>query len=299
MVMDAVARFWEHLRVEQGMSRNTLSSYQRELCRFQEWLPNKDWAAVKPDEIREYLAGLRREGIGARSAYHNLAVIRRFYRFLLEEELVDANPSELVEFPKLDEPLPEWLSRDDAKKMLNAVKDDTREGIRNRAILELLYGCGLRVSELTGLRLDHLHFELGYIVALGKGKKERAIPINDLAKAALQKYLHESRGFYDKSRSSLYLFLNRQGKRLSRQSVFNLVKRTALQAGFRGTISPHTFRHSFATHLLEGGANLRAVQLMLGHSDISTTEIYTHLDRVRLRKEYDEKHPRSRIRSGK
>jgi len=295
-----IERFLEHLRVEEGMSRNTISSYQRELKRFQKWLPNKNWAGLEPGEIPCFLSKLSRAGIGPRSIFHNLAVIRRFYRFLLEEGLVDANPSKFVDSPKFDKRLPECLSQDDAKKMLNAVKDDTRQGIRNRAILELLYGCGLRVSELTGLRLDHLHFELGYIVALSKSKKERAIPINDLAKAAVQKYLQEIRGSYGKSRSGPYLFLNRRGERLSRQSVFKLVKRTALKAGVGGTVSPHTFRHSFAAHLLEGGANLWAVQQMLGNSDnISTTEIHTHLDRQRLRREYDDKHPRSQIRSKK
>jgi len=267
--------------------------------RSKEQVEEKEWSEVERRDIQRYLSELSQAGLGARSIFHNLAVLRSFYRFLLEEEILDRDPSELVEFPKLSRRLPEVLSKEEIEKMLKAVEDDSVSGIRDQAMLELLYACGLRVSELVGLKLDQIHFEAGYVNAYGKGKKERVVPIGEIALSVLRKYLRQSRPFYDRSRSSPYLFLNRQGKRLSRQSVFKLVKRTAVKAGVKTAISPHTFRHSFATHLLEGGANLRAVQLMLGHSDIATTEIYTHLDLKRLRREYDLKHPRSQIRSKK
>jgi len=297
--MDLIKRFLEHLRVEEGMSENTIKSYFHELRRFREWFAEKKWSEVKQRDIQNYLSELIQSGLGARSIKHNLAVLRSFFRFMLEEELLQKDPSELIEFPKLAKRLPRVLSKDEVEKMLKAAEDNSVRGIRDQAILEVLYACGLRVSELTGLRLDQIHLDAGYITAFGKGKKERLVPIGESAISAVRKYLKQSRPFFDRNRNSPYLFLSRDGKALSRVSIFKLIKKTALKAGIKSKVSPHTLRHCFATHLLEGGANLRAVQLMLGHSDIGTTEIYTHLDRKRIQREYDLRHPRSRIRSEK
>jgi len=298
--MRLIDRFIEHLRVERGMSSKTLESYSRELVRFKDWLGRKTWSQVKAQDIQRYLAALNQAGLSPRSIFHNLAVFRSFYRFLLEEDIVQNAPAELVEFPKLPKKLPGVLSIEEVAKIISAANDDSATGIRDRAILELLYACGLRVSELTELKLDQLHLEQGFLLAYGKGKKERVVPIGEPALIALKKYFAQSRPFLDKSGAARQIFLSRQARKLSRQSVFKMIKKMAIKAGVKTSISPHTFRHSFATHLLEGGADLRIVQVLLGHSDISATQIYTHLDRQRLLKEYDDKHPRSRTgkRSG-
>ena len=293
--MEFIDRFIEHLRVERGFSENTLGSYSRELVRLESWMANKDWNDVKAEDLQRYLAAQSEVGLSPRTVFHNLAVFRSFYKFLLTEELVQHDPAEMVEFPKLPKRLPDVLSREEVARLIESAKEDSVQGIRDRSILELLYACGLRVSELTGLKLDPLHIEEGLLVALGKGKKERVVPMHDAARDWLKKYLAQSRPLLDKSGASPYVYLNRQGKKLSRQSVFKMIKKMAAKAGVRTSISPHIFRHSFATHLLEGGADLRIVQILLGHADISATQIYTHLDRQRLLKEYDEKHPRSKI----
>jgi len=295
--MEFLDRFIEHLRVERGFSRHTLESYSRELVRLQNWLAGKSWTKVKSDELQAYLVAQSRAGLSPRSIFHSLAVIRSFWRFLLEEDLTERNPAEMVDFPKLPKRLPGVLSREEVTKIIESAKEGSVSGVRDRSILELLYACGLRVSELCQLKLDQLDLEAGCLTASGKGKKQRIVPMGESAKEWLKKYLQQSRPRLDKSGSSVYVYLNRQGKALSRQSVFKMVKKAALKAGVRTTISPHIFRHSFATHLLEGGADLRIVQVLLGHSDISATQIYTHLDRQRLLREYDEKHPRSRLRA--
>jgi len=295
--MEWIERFLEHLRVERGMSPNTLESYSRELLRFKTWLGEKSFKQVSREELQTYLRELSRLGLSAKTIFHNLAVMRSFYFFLLENELIDNDPSQLVEFPKLPKPLPKLLSKGEIEKLIQAIPEDSPQAIRDRAILELLYACGLRVSELVGLKLEQVQLEAGYLVAYGKGKKERVIPIHETAIKALKNYLHRARPFLDKTGTSPYLFLNRSGRALTRQMIFNIIKRTALQAGIQSSVSPHTFRHSFATHLLEGGADLRIVQILLGHSDISATQIYTHLDRERLIQEYELRHPRSRAKS--
>ncbi len=294
--MDAIDRFLHWLQVERGFSGHTLESYSRELVRFKSFLEEKSWDKVLAEDIRRYLISLSELGLSPRSVFHNLAVIRSFYRFLLMEKMVEHNPSELVDFPKLAKTLPDVLSVEEVEKLINACDDKTTLGIRDRAILELLYGCGLRVSELVELKLDQLNLSAQYLIAYGKGKKERVVPIGDMAKKALERYLKQSRPFLDKSGTSPYVFVGRSGKKLTRQWVFKLVKKMALKAGIRTDISPHTLRHSFATHLLEGGADLRVVQVLLGHSDISATQIYTHLDKSRLWKEYRDKHPRAQLK---
>jgi len=296
--MESADRFLEHLRVERGYSRHTLESYSRELVRLRNWLGEKSWPEVKSEELRSYLIEQSRSGLSPRSIFHSLAVIRSFYRFLLEENLAEHNPAEMVEFPKLPKRLPGVLSREEVARIIESVKDDSISGIRDRSILELLYACGLRVSELCQLKLEQLDLAAGFLTASGKGRKQRIVPMGESAREWLKKYLKQSRPLLDKSGSSSYVYLNRQGRALSRQMVFKMVKKVALRAGLRGRISPHIFRHSFATHLLEGGADLRIVQVLLGHSDISATQIYTHLDRQRLLREYDEKHPRSRMGTG-
>ena len=276
------------------MSEHTLESYLRELIRLKNFLGDKPWERVSSEELREYLSSLLELGLSPRSVFHHLAVIRSFYRFLLLEEVVKSDPSEELEFPKLAKKLPQVLSQEEVKKLLNACEGKGVRGIRNRAILELLYACGLRVSELVGLQLDQLHLTAGYLVIYGKGKKERLVPVGEVAREWLERYLKEARPSLDPRGASRYVFVRKGGKPLSRQSIFKLVKKTAFKAGISREISPHTLRHSFATHLLEGGADLRVVQVLLGHSSISATQIYTHLDRQRLIREYQLRHPRAR-----
>ena len=294
-----IDRFIQHLRVERGFSAKTIESYSRELVRFQKWLAEKDWTdekwkKVQSDDVRKFLSHQRKIGLSARTTFHSLAVFRSFYRFLQEENLARKDPAALVEFPKFARRLPGVLSREEVTKVLESSHEDTVRGIRDRSILELLYACGLRVSEVSDLKLDQLHLDQGLLVAYGKGQKERMVPIGEKAIDWLNAYLKMSRPLLDKGCSGSYLYLNRRGKRLSRVSIFTMVKKAAVTAGIRSKISPHVFRHSFATHLLEGGADLRIVQLLLGHSDIAATQIYTHLDRRQLLREYDEKHPRSK-----
>jgi integrase/recombinase XerD len=291
--MEFIDRFIQQLRVEEGKSQNTIEAYSRELVRFKGWLEDKEWAKVEADDIRRFLSELSDLGLGARSVFHNLAVLRSFYSFLLEEEIIEKDPSALVEFPKLEKHLPDALGREDVEKLIAAAGGDKVGDIRDQAIVELLYASGLRVSELVTMTLNQLDFDRGILVAHGKGNKNRAVPFGEKADDMLKKYFAQSRPLLDKSGKSPYLFLNRQGARLTRQAVFKMIKKNALKAGIRCDISPHTLRHSFATHMLENGMNLRMVQTLLGHTDIVATEIYTHLDRQRLRAEYDDKHPRS------
>ncbi len=289
-------RYGQYLRLERNLSGNTQEAYMEDLKKFLDFLfvENTDFRNVTLDDLHHFMAGLADVGIHARSMARILSGIRSFYRFLYMEKEIVQDPTELLEMPKIGRHLPEILSVQEIDAIIGAVDSAAPEGCRNRAIIEILYSCGLRVSELCGLRLSDLFLEEGFIRVNGKGEKERLVPISGRAIAELEEWFRVRDQINIKPGCGDYVFLSpRRGTPLSRITVFYWVKELAAAAGIRKVISPHTFRHSFATHLLEGGANLRAIQAMLGHESIATTEIYTHIDRSRLREEILKHHPRN------
>jgi integrase/recombinase XerD len=249
---------------------------------------------VRQEDVRFYFLGKKQRGMSARSLRRKASSLRGLYRFLRKEGTIDEDPTELLEVPRLGAPLPRDLTLDEVDRIL--VQPDQAEplGIRNQAMLELLYATGLRVSELLGLRLQDLNLEVGYVVAYGKGNKERLVPVGEVALDKLKEYLTSVRHGLARSARSPYVFLNRSGRRLSRQGFWKLLHGYALTAGISSPVTPHVLRHSFATHLLERGADLRSVQMMLGHASISTTQIYTHLNREKLKQIYERHHPRAK-----
>ncbi|HKJ04447.1 MAG TPA: site-specific tyrosine recombinase XerD [Geopsychrobacteraceae bacterium] len=287
--------FLNYLTVEKGLAVNTLESYGRDLSRYLTYLRNA--GVNEPDNISRsdvlhYLSGLKQEGLSARSRARALSCVRMFHRFLRVEKLSGQDPTSLVESPRMLRPLPHLLSQDDVEQLLTAPNSGQPLDQRDRAMLEVLYATGVRVSELVSLRLSDLNMEIGCLSAFGKGSKQRLIPFGDEALAALKKYLADGRIQHNKRDNEQIVFLNRSGKGLTRQGFWKILRRRALSAGITQKISPHMLRHSFATHLLENGADLRAVQTMLGHADISTTQIYTHVIRERLRQVHEQFHPR-------
>ena len=289
-------RYHQYLRLEKGLSGNTLEAYTEDLRKLLDFLSfdGQDFRTVSVDDLHQFMAGLADVGISARSMARVLSGIRSFYRFLYAEKEILQDPTELIETPKIGRRLPEVLAVGEIDSMIASIDLSQPEGQRNRAILEMLYSCGLRVSELCNLRISDLFLEEGFVRVLGKGGKERLVPISGRAIQELENWFLCRNLIRIKPGSEDFVFLSiRRGTPLSRITIFYWVKELALLAGIQKTISPHTFRHSFATHLLEGGANLRAIQAMLGHESISTTEIYTHVDRSRLRKEILEHHPRN------
>lgn len=277
------------------MSPNTVASYVADVRAFLEWT-GKETGDIDSDDILRYLESRRVEkpgpGFGEQLAKSSqsrlLSSLRSFFNFLVLESIVSDNPCDRIEFPKLGKYLPEVLSEGEVSDIIDSVALESWQGFRDRAILEILYGCGLRVSELVDLEVANLYFDEGFVRVIGKGDKERLVPIGDMAMEAVTRYLEERPRNFDDS----HVFLNRFGNPLSRVSVFNMIKKQALACGISKTISPHTFRHSFATHLVEHGADLRMVQEMLGHESILTTEIYTHLDSATWQKNILEHHPR-------
>ena len=277
-----------YLRIERAMSRNTVASYCSDVEKFVEAVPSPV-EHIAPEDVELYLSGL--QGISKRSQARFLSAIRSFFSWLVLEGVITDNPCDRVDAPKLGRYLPEVLSVEEVYALMETVDLSTWQGLRDRAILEVLYGCGLRVSEAVGLRLSGLYFDEGYIKVTGKGDKERLVPVGDMAIDAVNAFLERRPLPYDASSEDL-VFLNRFGRMLSRQSVFLMIKTNALLADIRKEISPHTLRHSFATHLVENGADLRLVQEMLGHESITTTEIYTHIDSTTWQREVLEHHPR-------
>ena len=292
--MDRVDEFLNYLAAQKGLSRNTLESYARELNALVAWLGERPLDSAPRDDLQAYLGFLRDRGLSARSAAHALVVIRNYFQFLVGESYRADDPSALIEIPKLPRFLPDTLSPEEVAKILELPRQEKALGLRDRAVLELLYACGLRVSELCGLTMNDLDLQAQTLRVRGKGDKERVVPVGDSAAEALKLYRRDLRPALDKSRRATRLFLNRSGRGLSRQGVWLILKNAALQAEIHKRIYPHILRHSFASHLLAGGADLRHIQAMLGHADIGTTQIYTHVDKSRLRREYDAKHPRSR-----
>ena len=277
-----------HMRLEKHLSDNTIESYMRDLAQFAHYIlrmydvpPKK----VEPEMISNYMNRLYELGREKSSQARALSGIKSFFNYLLLEEIIDSSPAELIEAPKSSRPLPDTLSTEEIDRLIGSIEDNTTKGLRDRAILEVLYSCGLRVSELCDLKLGDLFFGEGYIRVIGKGDKQRLVPMSSIARSRIQLYMDVRS---KERRKEEILFLNNRGKKLTRVMIFTIIKQAAQRAGIEKKISPHTFRHSFATHLLEGGANIRQVQELLGHENILTTEIYTHLDDSHLRKTLEE-----------
>ena len=287
--------FKRYLRLERNMSPNTVEAYLNDVSRLQSIFPDVSPLQINGTHIQQLLAEVFDLGIAPATQARMLSGIRAFYDFLLNENLLTYDPTADVENPKMPRKLPVYLTIEEVDKMLDAIDLSLPEGQRNSAMLETLYSCGLRVSELVNLQLSCCHFNEGFIRVIGKGDKERLVPVSGQAIDQISLYLKYHRVHITPQRGEEdIVFLNRRGKRLTRVMVFHIVKGLAALAGINKTISPHTFRHSFATHLVEGGADLRAVQEMLGHESIVTTEIYTHLDKTFLRSEILSFHPRSK-----
>ncbi len=290
-----IDQFLNFLLVEKGLSKKTLEAYSRDLIRYRNFrAENKKTVFSENDTaiILKYLIHLRKSGLAARSRARHLVAIRGFYRFLVQEKIVRNDPARLIDLPKTSLKLPDVLSREDIERLLQAPDTDKALGIRDAAMLELLYAAGLRVSELVNLKLQDINLEAGFVRVFGKGSKERIVPIGMQAQKKIDAYLNSVRSTRLKHKSSPYLFIARADRPMTRQGFWKLLRRYALQAGLNKKITPHSLRHSFASHLLEGGADLRAVQVMLGHVDISTTQIYTHVSRDHLKRLHRKFHPR-------
>ena len=291
--------FFDFCWLNEGLSQNTLSSYRYDLTHFAEFLEKKAWKTLltaEAEDIQAYLTLRYREKKSVRSNARLLSSLRHFYLWAKEERLVAVNPTLNIEQPKLGRPLPKTLSEEDVESLLAAPDENTAIGLRDRAMLELLYSSGLRVSELVTLKLSMLQIPPGLIKVLGKGNKERLVPIGEEAQASLLSYLEEGRPELIHGAPSDYVFVSQKLVSWSRKACCYRIKAYAKAAGLKSSLSPHTLRHAFATHLLNHGADLRVVQMLLGHSSISTTTIYTHVAQARLKTLYDEHHPRSRRR---
>jgi integrase/recombinase XerD len=286
-------QFINYLRVERGLADNTIRSYTHDLTRFFRFLEHRNVSSlrVEKDHIIEYIK-LLNTLLSARSIARSLSTLKMFYRFLISEGRIKESPVRLLESVKLPSRLPQILTHQEVDLLLAQPDPSTILGMRDRAMLELLYATGLRVSELTGLNLANINLDAGYVRTVGKGAKERIIPMGEKAREALQIYISEGRPGLLKGKNLSRIFVNRRGQPISRQGFWKIIKKYGIMAGIKKKITPHRLRHSFATHLLEGGADLRSVQVMLGHADISTTQIYTQVSRGRLKQVHEKYHPR-------
>lgn len=289
--------FRSYLQLERSLSANTLEAYEHDLEKLVQFLDFKKYNVMpehlKHEVLQEFIIWINELGMTARTQARVLSGVKAFYKYLLMENLVQDDPTALIEGPKIGQKLPDFLTVEEINTLLNAIDLSLPEGQRNKALLETLYSCGLRVSELISLRLTQTYFDAGFIKVTGKGNKERIVPIGSSAMKQIHLYIENYRCHLDiKPGQEDFIFLNRRGRKLTRVMIFTIIKDLAIKSGIRTSISPHTFRHSFATHLIEGGADLRAVQEMLGHSSITTTEIYTHLDKDYLRSAILQYHPR-------
>jgi len=288
-----IDKFLQFLIIERGLSKNTIQAYKTDLRDFCAFLSkeNTSFESVGYPKLVSYIEHLRKNGLCSYSIARRISTVRSFYKFLSAQKYIKENPTTILESFKRERHLPLVLSVGQINSMLENIDIEKKTNLRDKALLELLYATGTRVSEITELKIENVDTEVGYVRVFGKGSKERVIPMGKHAKIWIQKYIEEARQNLDKGSKSNYVFLNRGGKKLSRQSIWKLIKKYGKKNGI-STISPHTFRHSFATHLLEGGADLRSVQEMLGHVDISTTQIYTQLNRKRLKEIHKKYHPR-------
>lgn len=290
-----IIKYKQYLKLEKSLSDNTISAYIDDITKLMNYLAEDgtDIFDVTEEIIESFSASLHDIGIHPRSQARILSGVRSFFKFLLLEDYISNDPSELIESPQIGKHLPDILSVEEIDSLISAIDRSTKEGQRNCAILETLYSCGLRVSELCNLKISDLYLDDGFIKVEGKGRKQRLVPISPKAIKEIKLYFEYRGEGLIKPEFEDYVFISRFGKNISRIMVFHIIKELADKISLKKTISPHTFRHSFATHLLEGGANLRAIQCMLGHESIGTTEIYTHIDRNKLRKEIIEHHPRN------
>ena len=293
--VDIIKKYNQYLKLEKGLSLNTLEAYNADITKLLAFLEgeNIELLNTTPEDLEQFIAGLHDIGITARSQARIMSGIKSLFGFLMLEKIIEKDPSELIDNPKIGFKIPEVLSIQEIDSIIAAVDLSKKEGQRNRALLETLYSCGLRVSELITLKLSDLYLDDEFIRVEGKGQKQRLVPISKKAIKEIQFYMADRHLVTVKKGHEDFLFLSRRGTHLSRIMIFHIIKELADEVGIIKIISPHTFRHSFATHLLEGGANLRAIQMMLGHESITTTEIYTHIDRSRLRSEIIEHHPRN------
>jgi integrase/recombinase XerD len=294
----AIKGFQAYLKLEKGLSDNSIEAYSRDIDKLQQFADSQT-NSLKPDaftlnDLRQFINWVNELGMIPSSQARILSGIKSFYKYLLAEDMIRNNPAELLESPKKMRKLPDTLSYQDINKLIEVIDLSKPDGARNKAIIEVLYSCGLRVSELTELKLSNLYLEIEFVKVIGKGNKERLVPIGGEAIKALKLWIEHNRVHIPiKKGEEDMVFLNRRGSRLSRVYIFMLIKQLAELVGIKKSISPHTLRHSFATHLVEGGADLRAVQEMLGHESITTTEIYTHLDREYLKETIISYHPRN------
>jgi integrase/recombinase XerD len=289
--------FLNMLTVERGLARNTLEAYSRDLNQLAAFLKSRglhSWKECQAVHLRSYLSWLKGRGLSVRSIARSVVALRQFYRFLEKEALIRENPVPEFVLQRISRKLPHALGREEAQSLINQPDPSEPLGLRDRAMLELLYATGLRVSELISLQLHQINLDGDYLTVRGKGAKVRVIPFGKWAREIVLRYLSEARPKLSRRRSSSFVFVTRSGKALTRQAFWKLIRRHALAAGIEKRVTPHTLRHSFATHLLEGGADLRSIQSMLGHSDISTTEVYTHVDGSRLKQIHSRFHPRER-----
>lgn len=290
-----IDRFLDALWMEHGLSQNTLSAYGNDLRQFSNWLGNQQVSTLQSVErgvIQEYLAFRTRHSNSPRSTARLLSSLRRFYSWLRRERHISEDPTALIDAPKLGRPLPKSLSESDVEVLLSAPDTSTAMGLRDRCMLEVLYASGLRVSELVGLSIAQLNLRQGVVRVTGKGNKERLVPLGEEAISWLERYMVESRPILMKQQTNEDLFVSNRQQAMTRQTFWHIIKRYAKQAGISTTLSPHTLRHAFATHLLNHGADLRVVQMLLGHSDLSTTQIYTHIAQQRLKEMHQQHHPR-------
>jgi len=291
-ISGAVQSFLNYCRVEKGLATNSLSSYALDLQTLTDYTP-KPVRDLEEADLGGYVDALYANGLSARSVARHITTLRGFYRFLLEEGEVDRDPTERLIPPRQWSTLPKYLNRDEVERLLAAPSADKPAGLRDRAMLELLYATGLRVSELCGLELTSVQREAGILRVTGKGNKQRLVPFGQAAGEAIDRYLEGARAQLLKAKGAKYLFVTARGGQMCRQSFWKLLRELGIKAGITRALTPHVIRHSFATHLVEGGADLRSVQIMLGHADISTTQVYTHVAQKRLRETVDQHHPRA------
>lgn len=294
---DELKDFMHFLIVEKALAKNTIVSYERDLKAYVKYIKTVENVqsinGIGRIQIVHFLGHLKEQGKSSRTIARNIASIRAFHQFLLREKVAEQDPSVHIETPQLERTLPKVLNLQEVERLLEAPKLTTHYGLRDKAMLELLYATGIRVSELIELNLDDAHLTMGFVRCIGKGNKERIIPLGRTAATAIQEYLDKGRPQFIKNQREESLFVNHHGRRLTRQGFWKILKGLTKEAGIEKDLTPHTLRHSFATHLLENGADLRAVQEMLGHSDISTTQIYTHVTKTRLKDVYSQFHPRA------